>query len=259
MRLVLILIAVFSVANISNTFAATDKVNVIRLVSDEWCPYTCKPGDSPGYMIEIIKQVFTNLNYKIEYEILPWTRSIKHVREGKAEVLVGAAKSDAPDMIYPTEALGHMKNCFYGVKGKLKWHYDGSESLKKVKLTLINAYTYGEPVDSYVKENSENGKVEITSGSNAIDLIIAKVMNGKVDVFIENEDVITFHLKNKKFSAELENLGCVGEDEIHVGFNPNNKKSKEYSEILGQGLTELRKNGKLKTILDKYGLIDWKK
>ncbi|MBF0316079.1 MAG: transporter substrate-binding domain-containing protein [Oligoflexia bacterium] len=259
MRLILTLIAFLLVANISHIFAAPDKDKVIRLVTDEWCPYACKPGDSPGYMVDIVKQVFGKLNYKIEYEILPWTRSIKYVREGKADGLVGAAKTDAPDMIFPNETLGNNRNCFYGVKGKLKWHYNGSESLKKVKLTLINAYTYGEPVDSYAKENNGNGMVEITSGTRALDLIIAKVISGKMDVFIEDENVIALNLKRKSISTELENLGCIEGNEIYVCFNPNNKKSKEYSEILEQGIIELRNNGKLKSILDKYGLADWKK
>ena len=46
-------------------------------------------------------------------------------------------------------------------------------------------------------------------------------------------------------------------DSIFVAFSPANAKSKDYAQILGQGMDELRRSGKLKAILSKYGMEDW--
>ena len=55
-------------------------------------------------------------------------------------------------------------------------------------------------------------------------------------------------------------VGAANEDapdSIFVAFSPADAKSKDYAQILGQGMDELRRSGKLKAILSKYGMEDW--
>ncbi|MBF0379047.1 MAG: hypothetical protein HQK72_16440, partial [Desulfamplus sp.] len=47
-------------------------------------------------------------------------------------------------------------------------------------------------------------------------------------------------------------------DYIFIAFSPNNPKSKDYATLITEGIKEMRANGKLKEILNSYGLEDWK-
>jgi hypothetical protein len=46
--------------------------NVITVVTDDWCPYSCTPGSEyPGYMIEVAAEIFKKAGYQIKYEYIP--------------------------------------------------------------------------------------------------------------------------------------------------------------------------------------------
>lgn len=44
----------------------------------------------------------------------------------------------------------------------------------------------------------------------------------------------------------------------YVYFSPKVKRSKLYADIYDKGIQELMESGKLKIILAKYGISDWK-
>lgn len=45
---------------------------------------------------------------------------------------------------------------------------------------------------------------------------------------------------------------------IYIAFSPNRPESPMLAQQLSDGIRELRSNGQLKKILDRYGLLDWK-
>jgi len=45
---------------------------------------------------------------------------------------------------------------------------------------------------------------------------------------------------------------------VHIVFSRVDPKAKGYAKILGEGTRALRASGQLKTILDKYGIDDWR-
>ena len=96
---------VLSVALSSALVASTAIGETISLRADAWCPYTCDPGAAkPGFMIEIAKMALEPAGHKVDYKVLNWARAITETRKGKFTAIVGAAKDDAPDFIYPSEA-----------------------------------------------------------------------------------------------------------------------------------------------------------
>ncbi len=83
----------------------------------------------------------------------------------------------------------------------------------------------------------------------------------RLDGFIENPLVLEYNLKLmkkniKKFKAVGPNL--ANDPDLFISFAPGHPKSKEYAKILDLGMVEMRKSGRLKAILAKYGLQDWK-
>lgn len=52
--------------------------------------------------------------------------------------------------------------------------------------------------------------------------------------------------------------GSVGPTENFIAFSPVNPKSREYAAILDRGMAEMRASGRLRQILQRYGVKDWK-
>lgn len=229
----------------------------ISIRADTWCPYNCVPGDKPGYMIELARGAFGQ-GYTIDYQTLNWARAIAETREQKFVAIVGAAKNDAEDFVFPDTPLGLSRSCFYTKTGS-PWKYKDLGSLEGNAIGVIKDYTYGDEIDGYVKKHEKDAKrIDVVSGDNPLDINIKKLKAGRITAFIEDEAVMTYTLDSKKMSGEMQQAGCVKETPLFIAFGPKNPKAKEYAKVLGDYVAKSRKDGSLGKLLAKYGLKDWK-
>ena len=232
----------------------------ISIVSDYWCPINCRPNSvRPGYMIEILQNIFSKEGHSVKYKLMNWTRSIQSARRGEHDIIVGAYKTDAKDFLFPIEELGYSGDLFYVSKDS-DWRYKQIDSLKKVRLGVTKGYSYGNEIDTYVKTNKENEKrIDIITGKNVFTRSVQKLLLKRVDVIIENEYVSNYFFKsNKKFLKNIKRSSSAkNHQKIYAAFSPNKVSSKEYISIFDKGIRRLRKSGELSVILNKYGLKDW--
>ncbi len=242
------------------TFSPYLSAKEIKLIADIWCPYTCNPTlEKPGFMVEIAQTVFKEQGYSIKYVVKNWTRAIRETRTGQYDAIIGASKADAPDFVYPTIPAGHMEN-YYWTLVENKWNYSGVDSLKTVKLGFISDYNYGAEVDKLIA--NKHPTFVVITGIDALSRMIQMTEAKLLDGFIENPTVLKYHLvKMKKetsvFKAVSSNL--ANDPNLFIAFSPKNNSSINFAQILDEGIISLRKNGKLKSILQKYGLNDWAK
>ncbi len=236
------------------------EAEVIKLRADVWCPFNCDPkSDKPGYMVEIAKAALEGKGDTIEYQTLNWARAISDARDGKYQGIVGAAESDAPDFSYPAKPLGRSNNCFY-VRSDNAWVYKGVDSLKDISVAVIKDYTYGEPLDAYIKQNEKNGKkIDVVSGDNPLELNLKKLDAGRVVSYIEDESVYKNYLLKKGLQPKVKNAGCLDGNSISIAFSPKYPRGKELAKKLSDHVESMRKDGSLKKLLDTYGINDWEK
>lgn len=235
------------------------KADVITLRTDEWCPYACDPkSDKPGFMVEIAREVFAKHGYKIDYDIMNWARALTDVRSGQYDGVIGASKVDVAGFVIPMLPTGVLVSYYYTRKND-PWMYTGPDSLKSKKIGVINDYTYGDEIDSLVaKRHSSFKKV---SGESPLLRLIQMTETKRLDGFVENPLVLNIALDrlNKDMNQfKIASKNLANDQNLFIAFTPAKPKSKEYAKILDEGVIELRKSGRLKIILQKYGVSDWK-
>ncbi len=240
--------------SISNSKAA-----IITLRSDIWCPYTCNPkSDKPGFMIEIAQEVFKKKGHTIQYGVTTWPRALSDVRSGKYDGLVGCSRVEVDDFAVPETATGTLINYFW-TKADSTWTYKNKDSLAGKKFGIVNDYVYGNEVDNLVKEDNQSFKK--VAGEYPLYRLIRMAEEKRIDGFVENPIVLKYTLKELKKSDKtfrIASSNIANDPDLHIAFAPNKPHSREYAKILNEGMIELRKNGRLKEILAKYGLTDWK-
>lgn len=233
----------------------------ITLVADEWCPYNCAPnGEKKGFMVEIATQAFAKHGIKVSYKTLPWSRAINDVRNLKYTAIIGSSYDDAPDFIFPKLSQGKIRNAFF-VEKDSKWKYTGKDSLKTISLGVIADYSYNEEIDAYIKENAKNPRlVQIVAGDKALNNNVLKLLEGRIHALLEDESVMNNYLSDFTEASSIRIAGYLPEtrsDNIYIAFSPKEPKAKEYAEILATETKKMRKNGELKKILVRYGVLDW--
>lgn len=228
----------------------------ISIKGDYWCPFNCGPKDSKkGYMIEIIKTIFEKKGHNIDYQLDTWTNSILSVRDGKTTALIAANVFDAPDFIYPKSSLGVSKDCFF-VRQNDKWEYHQEENLKSRKIGIVESYAYSRTVNDFIKSNPS--QVIRSKGIEAITGLDELIKKNEIDTIVENPIVFNYYVEHNLKNSHYEEAGCGESSDLYLAFSPKNPKSKEFADLLSNGIEELRKNGTLDRILAKYSIKEWR-
>lgn len=244
----------------TQTFVPQRASNLIIAAGDQWCPYNCAPdSEHPGYMIEVATEIFKKAGYRFEYQAVPWARTLGGIKDGTYDAAVGAAIGDIPEAIFPEEALGSVNNSMFVHKGNL-WKFTGIDSLKNIRLGVIGDYYYSDEINAYLDANPNSPNIDVLLGDNAVEHNITKLLEDKIDVYIEDPNVFYFTAAQMKVNKE--NFDSVGElnkpEGIYLAFSPRNPKSAEWAKILSDGIRDLRQSGRLAEILKWYGVQDWK-
>ncbi|MBF0521425.1 MAG: transporter substrate-binding domain-containing protein [Candidatus Omnitrophica bacterium] len=237
----------------------TSLADTITVRADSWMPYTGEPGDRPGYCVEIFKTIFEAAGYTVDYQAVAWTRAVADVSAGTIDAILGGDNGDCPSCLFPTESIGKIQQTFYVKKGN-PWKFAGLESLKGQRLGVVDGYSYDKgDLDGYIKKG-DLPDVQKATGDNALPLNIKKLLSGRLDIVVEENQVMKMNLTDLGLSDDsIAPAGMVSEaSDIFVAFAPGKDSSKKYMEIWNSGLRKLRASGKLAEILARYGLTDWK-
>jgi polar amino acid transport system substrate-binding protein len=240
--------------------APVAETNLITVVADNWCPYNCDPGSEyPGYVIELATEIFQKAGYRLKYENVPWSRAVRGVEEGIYDGAVGAALGDIPGAIFPEEEVGSLLNCMFVRKGET-WRYTDLDSLKNIRLGVIGDYYYTDEINAYINASQNSPQVDIIRGANAVERNLKKLLDQKIDVYLEDLSVVYYTAAQAGLDKdEFEISGTIDEPQaIYIAFSPKDPESEKWAQILSQGIKESRENGRLAEILRRYGLKDWK-
>ncbi|NIB43456.1 amino acid ABC transporter substrate-binding protein [Pseudomaricurvus alkylphenolicus] len=238
--------------------SATTVSEELILVADEWCPYNCAPGsDRPGFMVEIAQHALAKEGHTVVYKTVPWARAIANARLGLYQGIIGAGREETPDFVFPEIESGHSTHTFYVKRGNA-WRFEGLESLESVNLGAIIHYSYGGLFSDYILPNKDKQNVQVIGGENTLGRNIKKLITGRIDVLIEDKAVFQHHLFITSTLDQFQVAGVSQKEKVYIAFSPNNGKSKHYAQIINSGMKELRESGRLKRILEKYGVSDWR-
>ena len=234
--------------------------DTISIRADVWCPYNCNPADKKsGYAIEIVKTVFEKAGHTIDYQVLNWAESITRTRKGEFTAIIGATNHDAPDFVFPSQPIG-MSSISYAVRANEPFTIQSVADLNGKLLGVIDAYSYNPVVDAYIAKHKTDPKsILVSTGDDALDKNISHLLDKKLDVICDDTNVL-YYKTNKIGAFDKLKLTPDGGNltKIYLAFSPIHPNAKAYAELLDKGIAELRSNGKLKMILQQYGLSDWK-
>lgn len=234
--------------------APAEAAEAVKIARAPWCPYICNDPLKPGALAEVVAAAFAAKSMSVTYTTLPWARELAMTRSGEMDAMLGVGKNDAPDLVYPSRSTGRYQPCFYTLPGS-KWEYQGVDSLKAVRLSVLQNQTFAPEVDAYIGgEGKKSGKVDFLHDENYLAQHFLKLEAKRVDVMLDDANVVRYHLENARKANQFRQAGCLRASAIWLGFSPAGKNTKAYMAAYELGLDTIRKSGQLKTILSKYGI-----
>jgi polar amino acid transport system substrate-binding protein len=231
----------------------------IILGADVWCPYNCSvDGERPGYLIDLSKEIFAEHGYRIKYVILPWERALKSAKTGRIQAAIGAVRGNVDGHYIGRQSLGRDETILVVRNGE-KFEYRGVSSLDHKRLGVITNYTYdnhGE-IDRYIARKRKEGRwVTTIYNETPLDSLLKMLVNRRIDAFLENKNVAVYKAKQLGVDRLIDIVETGTGDEIFFAFTPN-AQGRALAGILDDGIIEFHKSGRLKQLLDIYGIPDW--
>ena len=226
----------------------------INISAIDWCPQICVGGDKPGYVVELVREVFKGTKYSLNIEHYPWSRAIKNVLQGKYDALLSPAKAEAPNLIYPMHEVGKQRMCFF-TKKNFDWRYSGPESLANLQIGIA-VDTSIEELNEYVKNNLAQFQFQPYHERYVIQND-HKLDKKRTDTFLFTKNTTLYALAMAGESDKYREAGCVSEASIYMAFTPAKSKEKEITEMISifdQRMLEVNKTPFFEKLMQKYGL-----
>ncbi|MES2310049.1 MAG: transporter substrate-binding domain-containing protein [Verrucomicrobiota bacterium] len=230
----------------------------LTIVADPYMPYTGDPAsDHPGFMIEIAKAILEKAGHTINYKQVAWDEAMSQAKNADVTAIVGASKDDLPDFIFPEIEQASAQGVFY-VSTASSWKYTNVASLEKVCLGIINNYNYTD-IQPYIKSNKSNStKIRMFSDSNALEKMVDALIEGKIQAFVEDQNVMKEFLKTYPKADKIMEAGKLRvPSKLYIAFSPKRAEAQEMSKLISDGTKAMRADGSLKKILDRYNVQDW--
>lgn len=237
-------------------WAGLARAETLVIAGDIWCPVNCQPGsERPGIFVELAREIFTEAGIEVQYKALNWARTLQMVRRGELNAAVGAGVEDAPDFLFGATPVASSRSCFFTLPDST-WRFNGTASLAGQRLGVINDYSYGDELNTYIAlHHGDSERIQIAAGDTALALNIGKLTHGRVDVVLENAWVIQAMLASQGRAGDLREAGCRAPDvPIYLAFSPVLESSPRYVAIFEQGLQRYRASGRLQALLAAYGV-----
>jgi polar amino acid transport system substrate-binding protein len=250
----------FLILLILNMCSPTTWAEEIILVADPWPPFNFEPGsDHEGYLVDVARAVFEPAGHTVTYKTVPWKRAIEGTRTGMYTGAIGASKNDAAGFVFPEEELARNVLAFY-TRSDNPWRFEGPASIETVSIGVAAGYDYRRWLNDYISAHRDDDqRVQVIAGANSLKQNLKKLLLKRIDVVVDTEAAIRSTAQEMGILEEIHAAGYGVEPAyIYIAFSPALPASPKLANQLSDGIADLRRSGRLQSILDRYGLRDWK-
>lgn len=231
--------------------------DIIRVASNEWCPYNCGPADDrPGYMVDVLTEAFAAVGHRIAYETRPRNRALREARMGFLDAVVGAVPRGVERYVIPQTPLATVQPVL-ALRAQSRYRYDGPASLAPLLVGAVKGYNYTAEIDAYLAQAADDmTRTDLVFQHDAETLGLRKLTIGRIDAFLGYEAVLAYLAERLALSDRLR-LVPVGEPtHLYIAFSPASADSPRYAALFDEGMRILADSGRLAVLRAKYGLSE---
>lgn len=224
----------------------------VIFAGDIWCPYNCAEGaKEKGALVDLLENILATQHIQLTYRVIPWSRALQEVSEGKLDGIIGAGLRDAqhatltakPWLYAELAALTHKEAQF-------RWR--GLDSLDGKSVVVIANYEYAAPLPDWLA--AHQAFVHVQSGENAFRQAVMLVQHRRQDVFFSSYPALQQYVVGNDLSAQLQVTRTGLKTPIYMAVSKKTPYGKQLLDLLNRGYTEITANGKANELLRPYDL-----
>jgi len=204
-------------------------------------------GQLMGTYVDIIREVCKRLDIDPEFRLYPWKRAVKNVKEGRADAIFPPFQTEKRTefLYFPSEPMTATRTVIFARK-ESGVKISGLDDLRGKIVSVVAGYSYSPEFDRL----GELKKKECYIG---VEQQVRTLHKGRMDVAVAAERPFRFFAKKLGLGEFFKVVFVLSEENSYVAFSKaKGLKSKLLAEKFGQTLSQLKKEGVIKRIEDKY-------
>lgn len=226
---------------------------LIRLGSDDWCPFVCSTDGKPptGYLVELASMAMAQEGYRVEPVLMPLNRAITQTVHGDIE---GVYAPPIDRRLHLSAPLAQSRACFY-TRADDDWSFHSIGSLKTLVVGVIDDYGYDDgPMDAYIAENRRKpALIALAYGASAGTTNVQKLLGGRYRVMLEHAAVMAQLSKRLDVGGRIRQAGCLDHElPLTIGFATQDIRAETWIHALADGLHKMEASGDLKALQKRY-------
>lgn len=173
---------------------STGSAKTLRISQDLWPPYIMNSVQGSGIAHDIVADALISAGYDIDFSVKPWSRVLKETMAGENDLIISLWKTEERTKHFLfTEPYTHNKMIFLS-RSDIQFEFDSLESLKGMRVALINDYAYGNNLLEY------QGMIPVKT----LDLpnSIRYLLSNQADVLVVDEDVAKWTVQGMKIPPD---------------------------------------------------------
>lgn len=228
---------------------AAEPPQILRLVANNWEPYTGEQLLNKGLASDIVATVLRRAGYDVDIQIVPWSRALKGVIVGNYHGIIGAwhNKEREATMVYSESYLSNDLVLFKRKERDIS--FKKVSDLKPNVIGIIRDYSYGDELD-------KNTVVEKKVGMN-IRTNLVRLHKGLIDLYPEDKYVMK-HVLNKNYPEYKNDFDYIetplSRRALHMTIS---RKTNGYEKIIkdfNKEFESMKAEGLLSQIVAKHKL-----
>lgn len=233
-------------------WSSTSPATELRFVTEEFPPFSYSRGAlASGALPEIVEAACTTLQWHCPIEVLPWRRALQLAEEGEVEGIFTVIQSPSRQRAFLITPMLVTSGYDFYTQRSSNFHYTRPEDLAGRQIGV-----YGPSGTSFVLQetlkNISDAEVKLVTNNQRLLLMLNAGRFGDQGVVMLNRDVAHHLIEHERLYA-LRHAGHLTSISYGIGFS-RKKVSETQFQTFNAALRTLRQDGRLATILQRYGL-----
>jgi ABC-type amino acid transport/signal transduction systems, periplasmic component/domain len=231
-------------------FSGVTNAEKISAINDSWAPFLSPDLPGQGIALQIVRAAFKEEGHEVEMTFAPWARSIKAVKEGSVDILVGTWWTEERSVLLNYSDKYLVNNIKFIKRTGDSFEFNGLDSLNGKTVGIIRDYGYGDEFRRAINfKKPETSKLLYN---------LKKLTHNRLDLTLEDEIVARALIKNE--APELKDkisfsTNPLSSNTLHITSGLKNPRNKKIIADFNKGLEKIKKNGVYDAILKAHGLM----
>ncbi len=219
----------------------------VSMLTLNWAPHYGEDLPEQGLTTALVTAAFRAGGHNAEVQFVPWSRALKEVEDGKADVVMGAYYNEERTTRYIySDVIYYLDVGLIARPGLSKSRYDSLRELRNFNIGVTRGFANSEEFDAAQYLNKDVASTPV--------LNIRKLYRGRIDMAVMNFDL--FRYEAKKAGHCITNVNFMDpplqRQGLYVMASQNIPDGEKLMQDFNTGLVALRDSGEFDRIVSRF-------